>query len=302
MAVDSIVKLGCGLMRKNKLDHHFYGEYNFLGFFSLYATARDLTHFALSKRNPPVQKNKGDGLTAEEARDVIKLFERRITERVPVEYITNEATYAGYKFYVNQHVLTPRSLMNTRFKDFLTEVPWENYRVLDLCTGSGCIGITLALLNPHIQVDLADISPEALNVACINIERHGLKDRVRCIQSDCFENIQGKYDLIITNPPYVSTRAYYACPDEFLNEPKIALESGKDGLDLISQILTQAKNYLNPTGLLIAEVGLGSAKRIKKKYPKVRFKWFKYRRPDGKESWFNDPGVFLIRCPQLRNL
>lgn len=300
--VDDIIKLGCRLMRKQRLHHHFFGKYNRFGSFSLYATAKDLTHFVLRKHNPTIQTKDNDKLSEQEALDIIALFERRINERIPVEYITKEATYAGFSFYVNEHVLVPRSLMNTRFLDFLNEVPWENYRVLDLCTGSGCIGITLALLNPNIQVDLADISSDALNVARINVERHSLSDRVRCIQTDCFENIQGKYDLIITNPPYVSTKHYYACPDEFINEPKLALESGEDGLDLITRILTQAKNHLNPAGVLIAEVGMASAKNLKKKYPKTRFRWFTYRRPNGKESWFDDPGVFLLRWPQLRNL
>jgi ribosomal protein L3 glutamine methyltransferase len=195
-----------------------------------------------------------------------------------VEYITNEGWYLGNKFYVNKNVLVPRSTMNTRFNDFLSEIHWKNNLVLDLCTGSGCIGISLALLNTKISVDLLDVSSKALEVATINVTNYNLSNRVRCIKSDLFENVQNKYDLIITNPPYVTTAEYKASPDEFKNEPKIALEAGADGLDIIKKILAQAKNYLNEDGKLIAEVGTSVAKALKRKYPNVPFKWLKYKR------------------------
>lgn len=315
--IDNIINLGCKMMRKEKLHHHFFGNYSFFGnnhffgnyhfyhFFgnhSLLSNSKYLTYHALMSLEPRAHRNITDKLTVQEATNIIALFERRISERIPVEYITNEADYAGYKFYVNEHVLVPRSLMNARFKDFLNETNWENHRVLDLCTGSGCIGITLALLNPKIQVDLVDISPEALDVARTNIEKHSLGDRIKCIQSNCFENIQGKYDLIITNPPYVSTQEYDQSPIEFKNEPKMALESGADGLDIVNVILTQAKSYLNPKGALIAEVGITAVKRLKKKHPRVRFQWLKYRRLNGKEFFFDDPVVFLCKRDQLQNL
>ena len=315
--VGDIISLGRKLMRKEKLHHHFFGNYDFFGnhhffgnhrfyhFFgnySLLANSKYLTYHALMVLDPKPHRSVNDKLTVQEATSIITLFEKRISERIPVEYITNEADYAGHKFYVNEHVLVPRSLMNARFNDFLNEMHWENYRVLDLCTGSGCIGITLALLNSKIQVDLADISSDALDVARTNIEKHSLSDRVKCIQSDCFENIQGKYDLIITNPPYVSTLEYNQSPIEFKNEPKIALESGADGLDIVNKILTQAQSYLNPNGELIAEVGLTAAKRLKKKHPQVHFKWLKYRRLNGKEFFFDAPGVFSCKYDQLQNL
>jgi ribosomal protein L3 glutamine methyltransferase len=289
MTVRDIIDLGHKLMRKQKLHHHFFGD------FSLLANSKALTQYALAG------DTSGDNakLTVQQAEKIFALFERRIAEKIPVEYITHEAEYAGHKFYVNHHVLVPRSLMNTRFQDFLNQVPWENHRILDMCTGSGCIGITLALLHPQIHVDLADISPEALDVARINIEKHALSDRVTCVQSNLFENIRGKYDLIITNPPYVSVDEYNASPDEFKNEPKIALESGPDGLDAIKTILAQAKQYLNPNGLLIAEVGIPAAKRLKRQYRRMRFQWFNYRTPTGKEFLFNDPGVFLCRRADL---
>lgn len=283
------------LMRKAKLHHHFFGD------FSLYQTTLHLCLFALSL--PYEYQNQAllnKILTPEEILKIIPVIERRIAERIPVEYITHEAKYLDFDFYVNEHVLVPRSIMSYRFKDFLKQTHWQNYRVLDLCTGSGCIGISLALLAPNIAVDLVDISSEALKVANINIKKHNLENRVTAIQSNLFENLNNnKYDLIITNPPYVSKKDYQRTPIEFKNEPKIALESGNDGLDIVHQIFKQAKHYLNPEGLLIAEVGYASAKLIKKQYKKIPLTWFSYRRPNGKESWLGMDGTFLCEAKNL---
>ncbi len=295
LTVREFAKRAEKLMRKSKLHHHFFGD------FSLYQTSLHLCLFALSlpyEYNNLVILNKI--LKPEEVLQIIPLIERRIAERIPVEYITHEAKYLDHQFYVNEHVLVPRSIMNTRFKDFLNMCAWQNYRVLDLCTGSGCIGISLALLNPNVTVDLVDISPEALEVANINIKKHILENRVTAIHSNLFENLNNhKYDLIITNPPYVSAKDYQKTPTEFKNEPKIALESGKDGLDIVHQIFAQAKHYLNPEGLLIAEVGYASAKLIKKQYKKIPLIWFSYRRPNGKESWLGMDGTFLCKAKDL---
>lgn len=281
MDVAAVARLGYKLMRWAKLHHHFFGRH------SLYENALYLTFFVLGL---PYQFTETKFLNMpvneEAAIKIIRLFERRISERVPVEYLSQEAYYLGNKFYVNEHVLVPRSLMNSRFSDFLNHVSWENNRVLDLCAGSGCIGITLALLNPNIQVDLADISNEALKVAQINIDYYSLHDRVKCIQSNLFENIKEKYDLIITNPPYVSNKEYYACPAEIKNEPKIALIAGENGLEVIDKILVQAKNHLNKNGTLIAEVGYSVAKLLKRRYPMLPFKWFNYRVSSEKETIF----------------
>lgn len=291
MTLSHMIELGAKWMKKSKLHHHFFKDRSF------FTIAQSLAFHALGLEhatddNPELLTRK---ISENEAKKMLGLFEKRIVHRLPVEYLTNQAYYLGNKFYVNENVLVPRSIMNTRFEDFLNEIEWENYRVLDLCTGSGCIGISLALLHPKIQVDLVDISTKALEVAQININRHGLNDRVKCIESDLFANVHNQYDLIITNPPYVSTREYNMSPEEFKREPKIALESGKDGLDIIHQILAQAKNYLNPQGKLIAEIGFTAAQRVKKKYRKVPFKWYKYRRPSGHESFFGMHGVF--ECP-----
>jgi ribosomal protein L3 glutamine methyltransferase len=295
LTLAELLKTSEKLMKKARLHHHFFGD------FSLYQTSLHLALFALSlPYDYDNQTILNKLLSPDETLNIIKILETRIAKRIPVEYITHEAKYLDFDFYVNEHVLVPRSIMNTRFQDFLDSAKWQNHRVLDLCTGSGCIGISLALLNPDIQVDLVDISPEAINVANINIKKHHLETRVTAIQSDLFKNLNNnQYDLIITNPPYVSQKDYKNTPIEFKNEPKLALESGKDGLDIIHQILSQAKNHLNPEGLLIAEVGYASAKLIKKQYKKIKLTWFPYRRPNGKTSWLAMDGTFLCHAKDL---
>lgn len=286
-----LAQSGAKLMQKAKLHAHFFGDG------SLYQTSLHLAFFGLSL--PYDYQDLEKILLPEQTLKILYIFERRIAKRIPVEYITHQATYLSHDFYINQHVLVPRSIMSTRFQDFLTLCTWQNYRVLDLCTGSGCIGISLALLHPNLIIDLVDISAEALAVANINIQKHGLTHRVKTIQSNLFQNVASKYDLIITNPPYVSTKDYQNTPLEFKNEPTIALEAGKDGLKLIHPILSQAKPYLNPEGLLIAEVGYASAKLIKKHYKNIPLTWFKYRRPNGKESWLGMDGTFLCQAKDL---
>ncbi len=299
--VNDVIHCGYRLMRKARLHHHFFRN-------SLFKIAEYLTFFSLQLPHEYNNENYLTRLVSEqEALAIIKLFEQRIAERLPVEYLTNESWYLGNRFYVNENVLVPRSVMSERFVDFLNQVTWENFRVLDLCTGSGCIGITLALLNPNIKVDLLDISEKSLEVAKINIKNHSLTDRVQCIQSDLFNHVHHTYDLIISNPPYVSQAEYNASSPEFKNEPKIALESGVDGLDIVKQILAQAKNYLNPHGLLIVEVGCTAAKRLKKKYRKIPFKWFNYKRPTTNQSaldqwidkWFGMDCVFMCAAKEL---
>lgn len=279
VTVKDIAYFGSQRMRRAKLHPHFLANH------SLKSTALYLTFFAL--KLPYEYTNQhylNQKVTVKDAKHILQLFEKRISQRIPVEYITHESYYLERPFYVNEHVLVPRSLMNTRFNDFLKSVEWENYHVLDLCTGSGCIGITLALLHPKITVDLADISAEALAVALINIKKYHLTNRVNCIQSDLFQNIKKKYDIIISNPPYVSLDEYYQQPPEVKNEPAIALKAGIDGLEIINKIIINSKHYLNPNGVLIAEVGYPAAKQLKKKYPGLSFQWFKYRHPSGKES------------------
>lgn len=294
MTVNDIIHMGYRLMRQAKLHPHFFGNNTLL------ENAEYLAFFALKL---PYQKNNLNlHITANNAEKIIALFEKRISEKIPVEYITHEAFYLNYQFYVNEHVLVPRSVMNTRFHDFLNNIDWENNSVLDLCAGSGCVGISLALLNPDIKVDLVDISPDALKVAAINIEKYGLQNRVRCIQSNLFSHVKHKYDLIITNPPYVSISEYNKSHAEFKKEPKLALESGWDGLALLHQILTQAKSYLNPRGKMIAEVGISAARRLKRRYPNISFKWLKYRKPNGKQPLFAMDCIFECEAKSLQNI
>jgi|GEM_PF-178204 len=278
ITLDELVKVGTQLMRSAKLHPHFFKGR------SLRANALGLAFHVLGF--PPDYQNEkylNAKISESEAEKIICLFERRIVERLPLEYLTQEAHYFGNSFYVNEQVLVPRSLMGTRFKEFLKKIQWTNYRVLDLCTGSGCIGITLALLEPRLRVDLADVSSEALAVAAFNVKKHALTDRLRCIQGNLFENITEHYDLIISNPPYVPDKEYQPQPQEVKNEPALALKGGKDGLDIIYRILRQAKNHLNPQGCLIMEVGYGPAKRLKKLYPNLPFQWFVSRSP-----WWGD--------------
>ncbi len=301
ITVADIIQLGHQLMRQAKLHHHFFDNHTLL------ANAQYLTYHALQLPYPYGQtqtftKNLTQKLTERDILTILALFEKRISERIPVEYITQEAWYLGNTFYVNEHVLVPRSIMNTRFQDFLLETLWHNHCVLDLCTGSGCIGITLALLNPKLNVDLVDISSAALEVATKNIQKYSLENRVNCLKSDLFQNVTHTYDLIITNPPYVASSEYQKSPAEFKNEPKMALESGKDGLDIIHLILKKAKNYLNPEGKIIAEVGVTAAKRLKKQYPQLPFTWYPYRKPTGKVSWFAMDCIFMLKAKDLKNL
>jgi len=289
-----LIYFGRRLMWRYGLHPHFLGNNTLLD------NARYLTAYALGWPNPNPDATILDApLRDADISRVLTLFERRIRERIPVEYITQEAEYLGRRFYVNEHVLVPRSLMSTRFQDFLANTHWSNRRVLDLCTGSGCIGITLALLNPDIQVDLADISEQALQVAAENIKRHGLENRVRCIQGDLFENIQQRYDLIISNPPYVASNHYRRGPQEFKNEPRLALESGRDGMDIVKRMLREAGAYLNPTGKLIAEVGFPTAKKIKRQYRNLPLKWYTYRKPNGKTAFLAIDGVFECQARDL---
>jgi len=182
-------------------------------------------------------------LTGDEKVRVLDFLEQRVIQRRPLPYIIGEAWYAGMPFYVDERVLIPRSpiqeLREMHFSPWLREGPVE--RILDLCTGSGCIGIVCAYAFEEAEVDLADISADALEVARRNITRHELDDRVTAIESDLFSNLNGRrYDLIVSNPPYVDSADLAGMPQEYQHEPDLALGSGSDGLDITKQILRQA--------------------------------------------------------------
>ena len=218
-------------------------------------------------------------LTMEERERVLALLKRRVDERLPAAYLTHEAWFAGLSFYVDERVLVPRSpiaeLVENGFAPWLAGEP---SRVLDLCTGSGCIGIACAYAFDDASVDLVDISSDALDVANINIVRHELGDRVQACQSDVFAGLDGqRYDLIVSNPPYVDARDLAEMPEEYHREPALGLASGVDGLDITRQILRDAAAHLEEGGLLVVEVG-NSWLALDEAYPQIGFTWLEFER------------------------
>ncbi|WP_043109309.1 50S ribosomal protein L3 N(5)-glutamine methyltransferase [endosymbiont of unidentified scaly snail isolate Monju] len=232
-------------------------------------------------------------VTRAEAAELARRLRRRVEDRVPLAHITGRAFFAGLVFEVNEHVLVPRSpiaeLIEARFEPWLDA---EHVRsVLDLCTGSGCIGIACAHAFPEALVDLADISPEALEVAQRNTERHGVADRVRVVQSDVYAGLDGKrYDLIVSNPPYVSEAEMATLPPEYHREPRLGLAAGEDGMKVVARILAEAPEHLNEGGILVCEVG-ASADLLMARYPDVPFLWLDFER--------GGDGVFLLTAGQL---
>jgi len=225
-------------------------------------------------------------LSAEERTQVGELLWRRIEERRPAAYLTQRAWFAGLEFFVNEYVLIPRSpiaeLIETRFE------PWIDFHgvnsILDLCTGSGCIGIAAAVYLSDAKVDLADISEDALAVAARNRERYALGDRVRLVRSDLFEALEGRrYDVILSE--------YSTLPAEYAWEPRIGLEGGASGLEFVRRILRDAGGHLNPEGILVVEVGEG-AEALEMELPEVPFVWLEFER--------GGEGVFLLTAGQLR--
>lgn len=213
-------------------------------------------------------------LTPAEAEAVKALLRTRILTRRPAAYLIGEIGFAGLRFHVDERVLIPRSpfaeLIGHGFRPWLAEPP---ARVLDLCTGSGCIGIATATVFDEAEVELADLSADALAVAARNVERHGLADRVRARQSDGFSGLQGEvYDLILCNPPYVPQAEWAALPAEFHHEPAMALAAGEDGMDLVARLLAEAPRHLSPQGWLFCEVG-GSQNEFEARWPDLPVTW-----------------------------
>ena len=215
-------------------------------------------------------------LTSKEKKDLSFLIEKRINDKIPTAYLLNEAWLRDYKFYVDERVIVPRSLIAESLSENL--YPWIDdpekiYSALDLCTGSGCLGIMMAHSFQNAMIDLVDLSEKALQVAEINVNHYGLHDRIELIQSDLFDRLKGKkYDLIISNPPYVNQTSVDSFPMEFLKEPSMALGSGEDGLDHTIRIIHEATQYLNDDGMLIVEIG-HNKEILLKKFPKLQFQW-----------------------------
>ena len=236
----------------------------------------------LNKPVPPAAMKKIDALTA-----------ARIRTRKPLAYLLKEAWFAGRKFYVDERVIVPRSLTG----EFIAEQfqPWIDAkrvrRILDLCTGSGGMAIACAYAFPKARVEAADVSAEALAVARINIKRHRLGRRVQLRRSDLFQALKDRrYDVIVTNPPYVARAEMRTLPRESRHEPELALVSGRDGLDAIARILAGAARHLNPGGILVGEVG-NSAAALQKKFPSVPFVWL--------TTSTGDESVFLLAAEDL---
>ncbi len=231
-------------------------------------------------------------LLPEEKQAILALIERRVVERVPVAYLTGEAWFAGLSFKSDTRALVPRSpiaeLIVSGFE------PWlggrDVHRALDLCTGSGCIAIAMGHYNPDWQVDGADISGDALALAAENKQRL-LADNVELVKSDLFAGLSGRhYDLIVTNPPYVTNDETDALPREYAYEPELGLRAGDDGLDLVLKILRDAPIHLSEDGLLICEVG-ESEQHLIRLLPELDFAWIEFK--------VGQMGIFAVECREL---
>jgi ribosomal protein L3 glutamine methyltransferase len=234
-------------------------------------------------------------LVSEERVKLASFIDERISKHTPTAYLLKEAWLQGYKFYVDERVLIPRSFIaELLVNDGLQ--PWIEYPELvnsaaDICTGSGCLGVLLADAYPDAEVDVIDISADAIDVCNINIANYGMQDRITAIQSDMFSALKGKqYDLIISNPPYVDAPSMAELPAEYRNEPQLALGSGTAGLDHTHTILSEAANYLSDNGILVVEIG-HNRDALLEVYPDLPFTWL--------EVSSGDEFVFLLTKSQL---
>jgi len=212
-------------------------------------------------------------VSAVEFKLIEKLVEQRIKERKPLAFLTQEAFFCGYKFYVDERVLIPRSpmaeLIQNLFEPWIDSASVE--RVLDVATGSGCLAVAIANNFPGAEVVASDVSKGALEVASINVDGLSVREQVTLVESDLFENIEGVFDLIVSNPPYVGSKSYQALPPEYHHEPDLALIAGHNGLDFIARILHDSPPFLKDNGILVLEMG-EVAEEAEKTFPHL-FKW-----------------------------
>ncbi|MCX0331003.1 50S ribosomal protein L3 N(5)-glutamine methyltransferase [Acinetobacter radioresistens] len=252
-------------------------------------------------------------LLPSEKEEFLNLLARRVNERIPTSYLLNLAYFFNKPFYVDERVLIPRSpiaeLIENRFAPYCLDEhghlreahnnlpvnsdPQTPRRILDMCTGSGCIAIALAYAFPEAEVDATDISKEALEVAAINTEHHNMQYQVALMESDLFSKIpaENQYDLIVSNPPYVDAEDMADLPEEFLHEPELALAAGQDGLDLVRKMLSQAADYLTEDGLIVIEVG-NSEWAMKQNFNTVDFHWLEFKK--------GGSGIFALTAEQCR--
>lgn len=233
-------------------------------------------------------------LTTEERMAALSMIERRISERIPAAYITKEAWLGDYRFYVDERVIVPRSHIAELLREQLSpwiDDPWAVSNALDLCTGSGCLAILAAQAFPEATIDAVDLSPDALAVAKQNIGDYGLESRVQLILSDAFTEIgDRRYDVIISNPPYVNAESMLTLPEEYRREPQLALASGEDGLDFTRIILEEAAEHLTPDGVLVVEIG-HNRDALERAFPDLPFVWL--------DTAAGDDFVFLLHRKDL---
>ena len=233
-------------------------------------------------------------LLPHERERLLDVFRRRCEDRLPAAYLTNEAWLGEHRFYVDDRVIVPRSFIAELLEEQLTpwiDDPWALESALDLCTGSGCLAILTALAFPNAEVDAVDLSQDALSVAERNVADYQLQDRVSLVHSDAFTALAGKrYNLIISNPPYVNAESVAALPPEYLHEPELALGSGEDGLDFTRIILAEAKKHLTEDGVLVVEIG-HNRDELEAAYPTLPFTWL--------DTQAGDEYVFMLRAEDL---
>ena len=268
----------------------FFGH----GLVDAYHEAAYLALHALALPSERIETFFDSRLTQGERGTLLELIDRRVEQRVPAAYLTHEAWLGGFRFYVDERVVIPRSFIADLLPDGLA--PWipdaaAVQSTLDLCTGSGCLAVLLAHYYPNADVDATDISPDALTVAQRNVADHGLQDRINLIRSDLLSNLTEKtYDLIICNPPYVTSMAMEELPAEYQHEPRIALAGGDDGLDAVRVVLAKAPQFLAPNGLLVVEIGHNRA-AAEKAFPRLPFTWL----PAGA----SEDSVLMLRRDEL---
>ena len=232
-------------------------------------------------------------LTPAEIVSIEDIVRRRVEERVPAAYLTREAWLGEFRFYIDERAIVPRSYIAELLRDEL--VPWVSDdqpvdKALDLCTGSGCLAILLALAFPDAEVDATELSPDALEVAARNVSDYGLQERVHLAHGDLFAGLTGHYDLIVSNPPYVNRQSMENLPQEYQAEPHMALAGGEDGLEIVRRVLAQAGAHLNERGLLIVEIG-HNRDTLEQIFPKLPFTWV--------ETSGGDGFVFLLAAADL---